>query len=360
MKRRTRGQRYDRYGVRAYVKVGGVQRERRFPRGTPDSTIREWRDAERVRLRAERPAAGPRGTFASDAGRYLKAVAAMPSWKDRQRDIGAWLPQFGARARHSIQPWEIRAQLDAWLLDGLAPSTVRHRRTALAQLWSVLDGRNAPNPVRSVPQPRDREPMPRGFSLELGRRILDAMPDRGQAVRGETRSRVNLSKLRLRVILETGIPHAQVATIQPDHFNASRRLLIVLARRKGRGTVPRLLPLTRAGADAVAALLEAHAPATWSRSSMRYAFRRACARVQAELEKEGIEVDLSGLRPYDLRHAWATEVSLRTNGNIRTVAAMLGHAQTKTAERYALAAVPQHLADAVALLDAGSPAGSDS
>lgn len=46
-----RGVRDDQYGRRAYVKVNGIQREKRFKFGTPNETIANWRDEARVALR---------------------------------------------------------------------------------------------------------------------------------------------------------------------------------------------------------------------------------------------------------------------------------------------------------------------
>jgi predicted polyphosphate/ATP-dependent NAD kinase len=47
-----KGIRRDRYGFRAYVKVGTQQREKRFKPDTSAQTMKEWRDDTRVALRA--------------------------------------------------------------------------------------------------------------------------------------------------------------------------------------------------------------------------------------------------------------------------------------------------------------------
>ena len=75
-RRRTRvaeGIYKDRWGLAATVKVHGVQREIRFPRGTPLKTIRARRDQLRASLRTLPH--GARHTLAHDAGRYLEQVA---------------------------------------------------------------------------------------------------------------------------------------------------------------------------------------------------------------------------------------------------------------------------------------------
>ena len=59
----------DRWGLAATVKVNGVQRELRFPPGTPLKAIRARRDELRASLRMLPRRA--RQTLASDADRYL-------------------------------------------------------------------------------------------------------------------------------------------------------------------------------------------------------------------------------------------------------------------------------------------------
>ena len=74
----------DRHGLATTVKVNGVQREVRFPPGTPLNTIRAKRDELRASLRTL-PAAG-RHTLNHDAGRYLDQVeSTLVSFGDGRR-----------------------------------------------------------------------------------------------------------------------------------------------------------------------------------------------------------------------------------------------------------------------------------
>ena len=96
-RRRTRvaeGIYKDCYGFAATVKVRGVQRELRFPKGTPLRTIQARRDELRAKLR-KLPRLGGH-TLAYDAARYLDQVrTTIVSISDRERHIRAWLPRFG-------------------------------------------------------------------------------------------------------------------------------------------------------------------------------------------------------------------------------------------------------------------------
>src|SRR5262245_54996956 len=107
----------DAYGLAATVKVGKFQREKRYPHDTLLKTIKDWQDETRVALRKLAPTV-ERGTFAADAARYLKAVAAMPTYKERAQHIALWVAEFGPRARYTIETPEIDAVLNRWLTEG--------------------------------------------------------------------------------------------------------------------------------------------------------------------------------------------------------------------------------------------------
>lgn len=51
----VKGIRRDRWGYRAYVKVGTIQREKRFPSDAKPSTMQNWRAETRVALRKRTP-----------------------------------------------------------------------------------------------------------------------------------------------------------------------------------------------------------------------------------------------------------------------------------------------------------------
>ena len=135
--RRTRvaeGVYKDRYGLAATVKVHGVQREIRFPRGTPLKTIRARRDQLRASLRTLPH--GARHTLAHDAGRYLDQVeSTLVSFKDRERHIAMWLPKFGHLHTLALpdQIPALNVQLRVWR-ETRSAATCNLRRDALTNL----------------------------------------------------------------------------------------------------------------------------------------------------------------------------------------------------------------------------------
>ena len=152
--RRTiaRGIYSDQWGLSAKVQANGLRREKRFPSDTKIKTIKNWQGDTKAALRKLRPKIG-RGTFAADVERYLAARTQMPTYKERVAHLALWCAEFGSRNRHSIETLEIDTVLSRWLEAGLQPSTVRNRRTALQALWTGLDGKAAPNPVREALMP---------------------------------------------------------------------------------------------------------------------------------------------------------------------------------------------------------------
>ena len=133
----------DRYGLAATVKVTGMQRERRFPRGTPIRTIQAWRDEMRGNLRTLPK--GAKHTLSHDAKRYLDQVEGqLVSIRDRRRNLGLWLEKFGHMRTLSLEQHvtELNGQLHQWRKER-SGATCNHRRDALMNLVRVLYGRRA-------------------------------------------------------------------------------------------------------------------------------------------------------------------------------------------------------------------------
>jgi integrase len=305
--------------------------------------MKEKQDETRVSLRKIAPTA-TRGTFAADAERYLKAVAAMPTFKEREKHIALWVGEFGHRARHTIDAADIDAVLNRWLTDGLSPSTVRNRRTAILHLWTKLDGKTALNPVRGSMLPTLAEPEARAISYVRIEKILDAMPDVGQGVAGKARDSASKTKARLAVIAYTGLPHSLVKRLTPASVDWEAKTVTVPRRHKGKGVKTRTLPLTERGLQALERFAELECWGKFSNSSMIKSFHRAC--------------DAAGIprvRAYDLRHSFATEL-YRQTGDPKATAAMLMHSEkSHMMDRYTIAGVQPRLVLATRAFNAVAP-----
>jgi integrase len=330
-KKLDRGIYRDQWGIAATVKVGKLQREKRYPLDASLKTIKGWQDETRVALRKIAPTA-TRGTFAADTARYLKAVAAMPTYKEREKHIALWSAEFGQRARYTITTADVDAVLSRWLNQGKSAATVRNRRTALLHLWNRLDGPDAPNPVRRAVKPALPEPQARAISYAQINAILAAMPDLGQGLAGKARDDASKTKARLAVIAFTGLPHSLIKRLSPQSVDWQMGTIDVPRRHKGRGVKARTLKLTDAGLAALRHFAELDCWGPFSNSSMIKSFQRAC--VAAKVPK---------VRVYDLRHSYATEMYRRT-GDPKATAEMLMHApSSRMMDRYTIAGVEPRL-----------------
>lgn len=330
----------DASGISVRLEVAGPPIEKRFPLDTPLETVKTWRDDELQRRRDLKKAGTPvSGSFAADAKKYLAAVTAMSEYAQRVRDIGLWTALFGERPRSSIAAVEIRTARDRWLTVGpklvqrrqpgaaratwmevatpLSASTVNKRLRALENLWTVLDGRHAPNPVREVPEPQEPDSAPRALSYAVVERIL------GQLQPSQTRA-------RLKVMAYTGLSQVEISGLGPSDLDLARGSVVVRRRRKGRHgkmAPPALHPLTR---DGVAAFREFVKFGCWGAFSVSSMWKR----FQAAARRAGY----AGLRPYDLRHSYATAV-FHATGDLAATQGMLRHRSAVTTLRYAAAAV---------------------
>lgn len=407
-------------GWQTEVRVAGQPRSvMQWPLETPVERMSKWRKDEQARLRLAAPRA-TKGTFAADARRYLTLVQTMPSLQSRTRDIELWTEVFGTRPRSSITRGDIRAQRDEWHLRGpklvwrphrdgrrggafvsivwpLAASTVNHRLRALANLYTVLDGRHAPNPAREVPELEETETEDRALPYDIIEAILAAMPERRYgrkltpdqvatirdacAQPGHNKSAIATSygvsetmirkiasrpgkprvdtlaqnRARLEMIAFAGVSQAEIARLRPHTVSVEGAWIDTGKRRKGRGVLTGRRPLTPRGVEALKRFIAADAfdrdPAqgqkakTFSRDSMRASFKRAVSKVLRALEASGAagaelaaQLRRMKLRPYDLRHSYVSEV-LEKSGDLHATQLLVGHADLRTTLGYGRRAI---------------------
>lgn len=321
----------DGWRVRVRVHAGprGVK-SKKFKKSATFREMTDWMDDRRIEA-ADEPTLAPRQKrgFEKDAADYLKSVAAMPSYRDRERDIQAWVAVFGTRERRGIQASEIRTQLVEWAKT-LSASSVNHRRSALMHLWTVLDGRQARNPVKDVPKHREPDARPRAVPYNVIDAILAAMPE-------------CKTKARLDVLAHTGIPPATLTRITREDLNLAAKTVYLTGRQKGAGTKGGWRKLTQRGVAAFERFVRCEAFGPFSSGSLYQVFKRA----RTAVAPDG---SLDHIRPYDFRHSFGTRV-LALTGDMKATQTLMGHTNAKTTERYALAAVDYRVDRAIAALD---------
>lgn len=330
-------------GYRARVSQGRdlPRLEQYFPAGTDPREMQAWRQDTQASIRVQRKQRASMGTLAGDVARYLRIVTALPTLKDRKRELQAWVDVFGTARRASITPGQIRAVRDRWLTEPradkkppLAPGTVNKRLRALSNLYAVLDGKNQPNPVRSVPEAREPDPEPRALTYDVIAAIIDHMPDAGRPEKGKKQSTLSETKIRVRCLAYCQLTHSQLAKLTPADLDLDHARIRLPARAKGKGAAAIWSPMLPEAVDAFRDFTAADLWGKFSRSSLRRSFNTAA-------KNAGVT---GKVRPYDLRHSYAT-LAYRATGSLEAVGKLLQHASASTTRRYALAAEAQVLAE---------------
>lgn len=404
-------------GLDVRVSVGTnptkLQSAKRFPADESLRVVKQWQREERVRLEKLRPRAS-RGPFDQDIARYLATLADRPRLRaERQHQLAWWAEQpgldgrrLGDRRRHTFQRDELQSALAARATlpspnradQLMSPSSLRHYRTALFHLYSTLDGKSSPNPVRDVPAPQSPDPEPRAIPYAIIEAIFDAMQDQQRASRIDpqqsatiaelaTRPGANKSaiarqygvtetairkivaasrprddvaaktKLRLGVMAYVGLPPTQIMLLAEADVHWDEPSVLVKGRKKGKGSRTARLPLTEMGVDALRAFFAGNATGPFDTTSARRVwwraiqtmYRRLAETDEAAADKLLAELKQLRARPYDLRHSYLTQVQL-VGRNIHATQQFAMHSDSRQTQRYTLAAVNQQLLDVVATL----------
>lgn len=333
--------------LQAYVRIRGKLTTKTYPAGTSLEKIKSWREEQKLRAKigATLPPTG--NTLAADVKTYLAQRKTMPTLRHRTDDLALWLRVFGAdRIRKSITAGEIREQLETWRAEGYAASTVNHRRTALMSLWSVLDGRRAPNPAADCP--RFTEASQGAPARDLSLAAVDAVLER--MAPSPTRARLELFRW-------TGWPPAQMAKLTPADIRWDDAVF-VRPREKGAGVRGEWLPLLP---QAWAALREFKRLGCWgsfSPSSVRKSFRLAArharraiaaARARGTVDRtaaRALWAELRDVTPYQLRHTFGTLIAAIGKDD-RATQTLMQHADIRTTHRYTKAVTNPRAADAL-------------
>jgi len=300
----------DKIGYRVVTNVGGTQRERRY---APESDLGNLIIARQTWIKERR-----HGVITKQTQTFAPAtVEFLNTFKGRRLvdvtiAINHWLTVFKELAIEEITPEKIATQMSAWDVAGVANSTRRHRRRELANFFTWKFGIGGINPVRAVPRPpKTRRERPRDFPYVVARLILFQMPNRGKRIKGQQYKdgEQSLSKMRLRVMLETGWPHVVIQRLTKADLHLAARQVYIVPRRKGKGVKGRMMPITRRAAAALRAFAAANAFGPFSASSMRTSFLLAVEKAKAIWEAHARETPQpwpapDDLHPYDIRHAF--------------------------------------------------------
>ena len=349
-----------------------------------EDVVREataWRLKRKAEMIEHGPRAASSNTFAGDVPGYLRTIpVGDPRNSPRKQAqsllahwIAATLPlsprgiargTFGNASRTTITRQDIRVQLTIWQSAGVSPGSLNHRLRVLRGFFRhFATNEDAPLPTDHIKKYPEPEPEVRDIPQAFVEQILAAVSDRGRTVKGQPLAAVSHTKIRLRVMAWTGLPHMGVERLRERDVDFRGHRLYVQPRRKGKGAPGVWLNLLPPAVDA---LRDYARERLWGqafcRSSMRIAWRRALARVERQATADADTATLEWLRalppqchPYDLRHAYASE-AYRVSKDPLAVQELLQHSNLRTTARYAKGAVPERAAAATAAMARRWPA----
>jgi len=225
-------------------------------------------------------------------------------------------------------------ELERWLAamraDGLAPSTVARRVSAVRSYFRhlILIGTRGDNPAAGLQLPRRGRRLPRALSPAETERLIEAADG--------TTPRTRRDRALVELLYGAGLRVSEAVGLDRSAVDVEERIVRVL----GKGGKERLVPLGRPAAEAVRkylALGRPHLDRRYRPELFLNARGGPLTRAGAFLilrklaGKAGLEP--ARVHPHLLRHSFATHL-LEGGADLRSVQEMLGHADLGTTERY--------------------------
>ncbi len=252
-----------------------------------------------------------------------------------RRDLEDFSAFVGARSRSASDATsdDIRAFLGAIARRGLSARTAARRLSSVRQFFGFLlgEGLRDDDPSTVIDAPAQGRPLPKVLSEDEVNRIIDA-----------AHAEPGYEGLRLAALVETlyatGLRVSELVGMPMAALDGDARLLLV----RGKGGKERMVPLGEPAADAIAEYLEIRGQFLGRRERSRWLFpsrsrqghltRHRFAQLLKQLAIEA-EIDPARVSPHVLRHAFASHL-LANGADLRSVQAMLGHADISTTQIY--------------------------
>jgi integrase/recombinase XerD len=260
-----------------------------------------------------------------EAGSSALTIAAY------RRDL-ARLVQFLRRRRRTLETArsdDLVAHLEALRRDGRNPRTLARGLAAMRGLYRF--GRSAgllrEDPAALLETPRLPRRLPRALSKSDATALVEA-PGDGRPLAWRDRAMLEL-------LYGSGLRASELVGLRPSDVDLQAQLLVCRGKRDRQ----RLVPLGDAARRALATYLERGRPRLVRRTDPGVLFVNAQGRA---LGRQGLwrivrararGVGLRGAFPHALRHSFASHL-LEGGADLRSVQALLGHADIGTTEIY--------------------------
>ena len=224
----------------------------------------------------------------------------------------------------------LRAYLDQLHQAGLGGRSIARHLTTLRNLYGFLlrEGLIESDPTEHLRSPRQWHNIPKFLNLQEIEQVIQATDP--------TSPRGLRDRAMLELLYATGLRVSELCGVGLSDLN----LEMAIVRATGKGNKQRLVPVGKPAIRAVEEYLAGGRPALLKGKASRYLFitaRGGCLTRQAFWKllaaygkKTGI---FRGLTPHVIRHSFATHL-LEGGADLRSVQAMLGHADISTTQIY--------------------------
>lgn len=265
----------------------------------------------------------------------VERAAARRTLGNYRKDLERFARSLAARGEtlRSAGADDIAAFAAQMRADGLAPSTAAAKISAIRQFYFFLyaEGLRDDNPAGLVERPKLRRPLPKVLSTDEARRLVEAVDAQDGPRAARLRAMVEL-------IYASGLRVSELVALPVSAVDRGQETMIV----RGKGDRERMAPIgahARVALDAYLQSRSAFIPAGGA-SKFLFPSRAASGHLTAarfaQLLKElarAAGIPPERVSPHVLRHAFATHL-LEGGADLRSVQAMLGHADISTTEIY--------------------------
>lgn len=242
-------------------------------------------------------------------------------------DLKAFALMVGDRA---AAPESVRAFLDALYQAGNSASSVARRLSCLRCFFRFLlrEGEISADPTAHLTTPRQWRRLPRYLTAEEVDRLLAApVPNTPRGLR---------DKAMLELLYATGVRVSELCQMELTAVN----LELSVVRVRGKGGRERLVPVGRSALSALSDYLTNARPRLLKDRASKYLFvtQRGTALTRQGfwkllLQRARAAGIWKSISPHMLRHSFATHL-LERGADLRSVQAMLGHADIGTTQIY--------------------------
>lgn len=250
------------------------------------------------------------------------------------RDLGDYVAFAASKGGVAVADRAVvNAYLERLAADGLAPSSVARRLSAIRQFHRFLaaEGIRKDDPTRIVASPKSPRALPKVLSVEEVDRLLREAQRMVELSEGDARRLALRLQTLLELLYATGMRVGELVSLRRAAVMREANYLTI----SGKGGRERVVPLNGASRTALQA---------WLASAPPSAFLFPADGADGHLSRQVFARELKGLAaragigaarvsPHVLRHAFASHL-LQRGADLRVVQTLLGHADISTTQIY--------------------------